>query len=53
MLTTILMGWMLLTMASAVGLVAFLALDQWQVRRLKSTVQRPVQVTPAEVAQVA
>jgi hypothetical protein len=53
MLMTFLVVWTLITLASALGCLSFLALDQWQVGRLEVAAQRPAPVTRAEVAQVA
>lgn len=49
---TFLITWMLVTLASAVGLLAFLAVDQWQVRKLEARAQRRQQVT-AQALQAA
>jgi hypothetical protein len=51
---TFFVAWMLVTLASAVGLLAFLAFDQWQVRaRSASGAQRPEQATSAKALQAA
>jgi hypothetical protein len=50
---TFLVAWMLVTLASAVGLLAFLAFDQWQVRARSASDQRPEQATSAKALQAA
>ena len=50
---TFFVTWMLVTLASAVGLLAFLAFDQWQVRSQESRAQRREQVTSAKSLQTA
>jgi len=50
---TFLVAWMLVTLASAVGLLAFLAFDQWQVRARNASDQRPEQATSAKALQTA
>jgi hypothetical protein len=49
----LLLAWLVVTLGFAVGLLAFLVLDEWQVRRQKSAVPRPEQDTPVRVVQAA
>jgi hypothetical protein len=50
---TLLSVWLVVTLLSAVGLLAFLVLDEWQARRQKSAAPRPERDNPVPVLQAA
>ena len=50
---TFFITWMLVTLASAVGLLAFLAFDQWQVRAREARAQHAQPQVTSQALQAA